>query len=240
MPAAIPLRFLAHADLRGHAAWRASSRHVKGLPSYRVRSPTGAIDGDLRHAGDRKQARVIMSASEATSHMSNSFFSASLADSDPEIARAIELELGRQRDEIELIASENIVSPRRARGAGLGDDQQIRRGLSGPALLRRLPVRRYRREARHRARLPAVRLPLRQRAAQFRQPGQPGGVHGADEARRHLHGPRSRLRRPSHPRLARQHVGQVVQRGQLRRAARTTSSSTWTKSRASPTSTSRR
>ncbi|MDF2813561.1 MAG: aminotransferase class I/II-fold pyridoxal phosphate-dependent enzyme, partial [Microvirga sp.] len=38
-----------------------------------------------------------MSASEATSHMSNSFFSASLADSDPEIARAIELELGRQR-----------------------------------------------------------------------------------------------------------------------------------------------
>src|ERR1700735_1132640 len=41
---------------------------------------------------------------------SNSFFSASLADADPEIARAIELELGRQRGEIELIASENIVS----------------------------------------------------------------------------------------------------------------------------------
>ncbi|MDB5594594.1 MAG: glyA [Hyphomicrobiales bacterium] len=40
----------------------------------------------------------------------NSFFGASLAESDPEIARSIELELGRQRDEIELIASENIVS----------------------------------------------------------------------------------------------------------------------------------
>src|SRR3954447_12658573 len=52
-----------------------------------------------------------MSASEAAhSHLSNSFFSASLADGDPEIARAIGLELGRQRDEIELIASENIVS----------------------------------------------------------------------------------------------------------------------------------
>src|ERR671916_245775 len=52
-----------------------------------------------------------MSASEAAQkHLSNSFFSASLADSDPEIARAIGLELGRQRDEIELIASENIVS----------------------------------------------------------------------------------------------------------------------------------
>jgi glycine hydroxymethyltransferase len=37
-------------------------------------------------------------------------FSAGLAEVDPEIAEAIELELGRQRDEIELIASENIVS----------------------------------------------------------------------------------------------------------------------------------
>ena len=41
---------------------------------------------------------------------SNSFFGASLAESDPEIFRAVELELGRQRKEIELIASENIVS----------------------------------------------------------------------------------------------------------------------------------
>src|SRR5687767_11410549 len=37
-------------------------------------------------------------------------FSAPLAEADPELARAIGLELGRQRDEIELIASENYVS----------------------------------------------------------------------------------------------------------------------------------
>jgi glycine hydroxymethyltransferase len=37
-------------------------------------------------------------------------FTQSLADADPEIADVIRLELGRQRDEIELIASENIVS----------------------------------------------------------------------------------------------------------------------------------
>ncbi len=37
-------------------------------------------------------------------------FTAPLAAADPEIAEAIRLELGRQRDEIELIASENIVS----------------------------------------------------------------------------------------------------------------------------------
>ncbi|HVV95138.1 MAG TPA: serine hydroxymethyltransferase [Hyphomicrobiales bacterium] len=38
------------------------------------------------------------------------FFTATLAESDPELADAIAKELGRQRDEIELIASENIVS----------------------------------------------------------------------------------------------------------------------------------
>ncbi|MGR3448697.1 MAG: serine hydroxymethyltransferase [Paracoccus sp. (in: a-proteobacteria)] len=38
------------------------------------------------------------------------FFTDDLASSDPEIAKAIRQELGRQRDEIELIASENIVS----------------------------------------------------------------------------------------------------------------------------------
>jgi glycine hydroxymethyltransferase len=39
-----------------------------------------------------------------------SLFNARLREVDPEIAEAIHLELGRQRDEIELIASENIVS----------------------------------------------------------------------------------------------------------------------------------
>jgi glycine hydroxymethyltransferase len=42
--------------------------------------------------------------------MPGSFFRAALNDSDPELAEVIRLELGRQRDEIELIASENIVS----------------------------------------------------------------------------------------------------------------------------------
>src|SRR5690606_2182136 len=38
------------------------------------------------------------------------FFTDSVADTDPEIAEAIRLERRRQQDEIELIASENIVS----------------------------------------------------------------------------------------------------------------------------------
>jgi glycine hydroxymethyltransferase len=53
-----------------------------------------------------------MSPTDATARAANedAFFSATLAQTDPEIANAIGLELGRQRDEIELIASENIVS----------------------------------------------------------------------------------------------------------------------------------
>jgi glycine hydroxymethyltransferase len=52
-----------------------------------------------------------MSLTESTARASaEGLYTASLADVDPEIADAIRLELGRQRDEIELIASENIVS----------------------------------------------------------------------------------------------------------------------------------
>lgn len=43
-------------------------------------------------------------------HRTSGFFTQSLADSDPELFGSITDELGRQRDEIELIASENIVS----------------------------------------------------------------------------------------------------------------------------------
>ncbi|WP_223422394.1 serine hydroxymethyltransferase [Tateyamaria pelophila] len=43
-------------------------------------------------------------------HRTDGFFSTSLADSDPELYGSIRDELGRQREEIELIASENIVS----------------------------------------------------------------------------------------------------------------------------------
>src|SRR5216684_1567159 len=48
--------------------------------------------------------------SAKTASAPDSFFTATLAEADPEIAAAIKGELGRQRHEIELIASENIVS----------------------------------------------------------------------------------------------------------------------------------
>jgi glycine hydroxymethyltransferase len=45
-----------------------------------------------------------------TASNTHDFFTRTLADTDADLFKAIELELGRQRDEIELIASENIVS----------------------------------------------------------------------------------------------------------------------------------
>jgi glycine hydroxymethyltransferase len=51
-----------------------------------------------------------MSAGELTATTASSFFSAPLARTDPELSDAITRELGRQRDDIELIASENYVS----------------------------------------------------------------------------------------------------------------------------------
>ena len=51
-----------------------------------------------------------MSSSKARSGAANSFFATPLADADPELFGTITRELDRQRHEIELIASENIVS----------------------------------------------------------------------------------------------------------------------------------
>ena len=46
-----------------------------------------------------------MSVSPNAKAADEGFFSSALAETDPEIADVIALELGRQRDEIELIAS---------------------------------------------------------------------------------------------------------------------------------------
>ena len=97
------------------------------------------------------------------------FFARGLAASDPEVFKAIGEELKRQQDKIELIASENIVSQGGAGGAGLGPHQQIRRRLSGPALLWRLRVCRRGRRTGDRPGQALVQLRLRQCPAPFRR-----------------------------------------------------------------------
>jgi glycine hydroxymethyltransferase len=51
-----------------------------------------------------------MDGQSARDYAVDGFFASSLTETDPDLAAAIGRELGRQRDEIELIASENIVS----------------------------------------------------------------------------------------------------------------------------------
>ena len=73
-----------------------------------------------------------MSASEPSAKaQASSMFTASLAESDPEVADAIGRELGRQRDEIELIASENIVSRAVLEAAGSVLTNKYAEGLPG-------------------------------------------------------------------------------------------------------------
>ena len=165
-------------------------------------------------------AHDLSSSSAKTASAPNSFFTATLAEADPGNRRR---DQGRTRPAAPRDRADRVGKHRQPRGAGsagLGDDQQICRRLSGRALLRRLRMGRRRRDAGDRARQETVRRAVRQRAAELRQPDEPGGVPGAAAARRHLHGPRPRRRRPSHPRLARQHVRQMVQGRALHGAPR--------------------
>src|SRR3954453_16489748 len=66
-----------------------------------------------------------------TASAPDSFFTASLTQADPEIAAAIKGELGRQRHEVELIASENIVSRAVLEAAGSVMTNKYAEGLPG-------------------------------------------------------------------------------------------------------------
>src|SRR5262249_59994492 len=73
-----------------------------------------------------------MSAPEPSAKaQASSMFTAPLAESDPELADAIGRELSRQRDEIELIASENIVSRAVLEAAGSVLTNKYAEGLPG-------------------------------------------------------------------------------------------------------------
>ncbi len=64
-------------------------------------------------------------------HKSEGFFDQPLSERDPEIFGAVQQELGRQRDEIELIASENIVSAAVLEAQGTVMTNKYAEGYSG-------------------------------------------------------------------------------------------------------------
>ena len=99
-------------------------------------------------------------------------------------------------------AGDDRVGELRARGdprvPGQRADEQVRRGLSGQALLRRLRARRRDRAARDRPRQGAVRGRARERAAARGRAGQRVRLPRAAAAGRHDHGPRAAARRAPH------------------------------------------
>src|SRR5262245_65812153 len=78
---------------------------------YRLRaSPQWVHENKRASFAKPANGKSSMPVTNASRSPSADLFTVPLAQSDPEIADAISRELGRQRDEIELIASENIVS----------------------------------------------------------------------------------------------------------------------------------
>ncbi len=126
----------------------------------------------------------MTTASAALSDQDNGFFTTSLADEDAELFGAIQDELGRQQNQIELIASENIVSRAVLEAQGSVLTNKYAEGYPG---------RRYyggcefvdvaENLAIDRAKV--VWLRVRQRAAEFRVAGQPRRLSGADQTGRH-------------------------------------------------------
>lgn len=64
-----------------------------------------------------------------------------IRQADPQVADAIEAELNRQRSHIELIASENFVSPAVMAAMGSCLTNKYAEGYPGAPLLRRLRMR---------------------------------------------------------------------------------------------------
>ena len=160
-----------------------------------------------------------MSATERAAK-SDGFFTASFAASDPEIYDPVRRELARQRDEIELIASENIVSRAVLEAQGSVLTNKYAEGYPG---------RRYYGGCQY---VDVVETIAIERVTKLFDCAfanvQPHSGAQANQAAfmavmrpgDTFHRPQSRSGRTSDARLASQHVRQVVQGGALRGTAR--------------------
>ncbi len=146
-------------------------------------------------------------------------FADTLEQTDPEIFQAIARELGRQRDEIELIASENIVSKAVLEAQGSVLTNKYAEGYPG---------RRYYGGCQYVdiAERLAIERATKLFGTEFAnvQPHSGASANAAAfmaliESRRHVSWAQPRGWRPSHPRHEAQLVGKMVQCGRLQRAA---------------------
>ena len=118
----------------------------------------------------------------------DTFFNSTLSEADPEIFQAISNELGRQRHEIELIASENVVSRAVLEAQGSVMTNKYAEGYPGK---RYYGGCQYVDVAENLAIERAKQLfgcEFAKRSAKFRQPNESGSVFSVVAARRHLYG----------------------------------------------------
>ena len=200
-----------HDPRRPHDAAPTGRRHRLGLPRHAASTAAATRSASTR--SPRSNART-----HSHGHHRQRRTAAACGETDPEVAAAIRDEVTRQATGLELIASENFVSNAVLEATGLGLHEQVRRGLPGAPLLRRLRVHRRRRAARHRPREGAVRRRARQRAAALGRAGQHGGVLRAAQARRHGARHEPVARRPPDARPPAELLGQALHDRALRRA----------------------
>jgi len=139
------------------------------------------------------------------------YFNRPLAEVDPEIADVLARELDRQQRTLEMIASENFAPAAVLECQGSVLNKQVRRGLSGQALLRRLRVRRHRRAAGDRPGQVPVRGPSTPTSSRTPAPRPtPPVYHALLQPGDTLNGPRAGPRRPPVARHEDQRVGPAV------------------------------
>ena len=177
-PAPTSSRPAARAQRRQRALPSASASSARIGRRDREGVPRDAVRGRPPRAPRREDREGPRTARGGSRRRAGAVWNAvrRLARSDPEIAAAHPrgdpppgggARADRQRE---------LRLPRGARGHGLGAHEQVRRGLPGQALLRRLRGRGPGRAARHRPREAALRRRARERAAALRRAGQHGGV----------------------------------------------------------------
>ena len=154
---------------------------------------------------------------------------AGLAEIDPEIADAARprARAPARPDRADRVRELHVAV--RARGRRLDADEQVRRGLPGQALLRRLRGRRRDRGARARPREGALRRRARERAAACRRAGEHGRLLRGAPAGRQGARPLARPRRPPHARAQGQLLREALRVPPLRRLARDDDWSTTTR-----------
>ena len=200
---AAPSRFAGGPPGAPHAGSRAEARDSS--TAREVCSPS--TDDEVRWRGRR--ARNARAAAHPASRRST-----------PRSPSCSGKELERQRGQIELIASENFTWPSVLRGRRQRADEQVRRGLSGQAVLRRLRGRRRDRADRDRPREVPLRRRARERPAARGRPDEHGRLHGRAPAGRHDPLARALPRRPPDARAQGQLLGPAVHDRPLRREPR--------------------